>query len=62
MLLLCFWMDASICLGAPKEFICENASIINSEFFKDLFAMSGVEQHRSVAYRPQSNRRAEQAV
>ena len=26
--------------GLPKEFICDNASIINSEFLKDLFAMS----------------------
>ena len=46
----------------PKEFICDNASIINSEFLKDLFAMSGVEQHSSVAYQPQSNGRAERAV
>ena len=46
----------------PKEFICDNASIINSEFLKDSFAMSGVEQHSSVAYRPQSNGRAERAV
>ena len=45
-----------------KEFICDNASIINSEFLKDLFAMSGVEQHSSVAYRPQSNGRGERAV
>jgi hypothetical protein len=48
--------------GLPKEFICDNASIINSEFLKDSFAMSGVEQHSSVAYRPQSNGRAERAV
>ena len=48
--------------GLPKEFICDNVSIINSEFLKDLFAMSGVEQHSLVAYRPQSNGRAERAV
>ena len=48
--------------GLPKEFICDNASIINSEFLTDFFAMSGVEQHSSVAYLPQSNRRAERAV
>ena len=48
--------------GLPKEFICDNASIINSAFLKDLFAMSGVEQHSSLAYRPQSNGRAERAV
>ena len=48
--------------GLPKEFICDNASIINSEFLKDLFAMSGAEQHSSVAYRPQSNGCAERAV
>ena len=34
----------------PKDFICDNASIINSEFLEDLFAMSGLEQHSSVAY------------
>ena len=45
--------------GLPKEFFCDNASIINSEFLKELFAMGGVEQHSSVAYRPQSNRRAD---
>ena len=27
--------------GLPKEFFPDNASIINSEFLKDLFAMSG---------------------
>ena len=48
--------------GLPKDFICDNARIINSEFSKDLFAMSGVEQHSSVAYQPQSNKRAERAV
>ena len=48
--------------GLPEEFICNNASIINSEFLKDLFAMSGVEQHSSVGYLPQSNGRAEGAV
>ena len=45
-----------------KEFICDYGSIINSEFFKDLFAMSGVEQHSSVAYQTQGNGRAERAV
>ena len=48
--------------GLPKEFICDNASIINSEVLKELLAMSGVEQHSSVAYRPQSDGRAERAV
>ena len=48
--------------GLPKEFICENTSIINSEVLKDLFAMSGVEEHSSVAYRPESNGRAKRAV
>ena len=46
----------------PKEFICDNASIINSGVLKDLFTMSGVEQHSSVAYRPQRIGRAEGAV
>ena len=35
---------------------------MNSVFSKNLFAMSGVEQHSSVAYRPQSNTGAELAV
>ena len=48
--------------GLPKEFICDNASIINCEFLKALFAMSEVEQHSSVAYRPQRNGLAERAV
>ena len=48
--------------GLPKEFTCDNASIINSEFLKDLFGMSGVEQHSSVAYQQQCNGRAERAV
>ena len=48
--------------GLPKEFICDNAAIVNFECLKDLFALSGVEQHSSVAYRPQSNERAERAV
>ena len=46
-------------IGLPKVFICDNASIINCEFWKDLVAMSEVEQHSSVAYQPQSNGRAE---
>ena len=48
--------------GLPKDFICDNASIINSEFLKDLFAMSAAEQYSLVAYRPQRNGRAERAV
>ena len=48
--------------GLPNEFICDNASIINSEVLKDLFAMIGIEQHSSVAYRPQSNGSAKRAV
>ena len=48
--------------GLLKEFICDNASIINSEFSEDLFAMSGVKQHSSVACQPQSKGHAERAV
>ena len=48
--------------GLPKEFICDNASVIDSESLKELFAMSEVEQHSFVAYPPQSNGRAERAV
>ena len=33
----------------PKQCICDNVSIINSDFLKDLFATSKVEQHSSVA-------------
>ena len=48
--------------GLPKGFIYDDASIINSEFVKEFFFMSGVEQHSSVAPGPQSNGRAERAV
>ena len=48
--------------GLPQKFICDNASIINSESLQDLFALSRVEQHGSVAYRLQSNGCAERAV
>ena len=48
--------------GLPKELISDNASVIDSEFLKDLFAMSEVQQHSSVGYRPQSKERAEGAV
>ena len=59
----CLFLDRCVhMIGLPKEFICDKASIINSELLKDLFALSGVEQHSSVAYRPQSNGRAERAV
>ena len=59
----CLFLDPCVHMfGLPEEFISDNASIINSEFLKDLFAMSGVEQHSWVAYRPQSNGRAERAV
>ena len=58
-----FFLDECVdMLWLRKEFICDNASIINSEILKDLFAISGVEQHSSVAYRPQSNKRSERAV
>ena len=48
--------------GLPNEFIYDNASIINSEFLKEFFFMTGVEQHSLVAYGPQSNGHAERAV
>ena len=48
--------------GLPKEFTCDNVSIINSESLNNLFAMNGVERHSSVAYQPQSNGRAERVV
>ena len=61
-LLLCFFDRCVHMCPLPKGFICDNASLINSEFLKDLVALSVVEQHSSVAYQPQSNRRAERAV
>ena len=61
--LLLFFLDRCVHMfQLPKDFICDNASIINSESLKNLFAMSGVEQHSSVAYQPQSSGRAERAV
>ena len=40
----------------------DNASIIKSAFFNTLCSLSGVEMHKSIIYRPQSNGRAERAV
>ena len=48
--------------GSPKWFVSDIASITDSEDLKQLFPMSRMEQHSSVAYGPQSNRRAERAV
>ena len=49
-------------MGIPDRIMSDNASIINSDFFNTLCMLSGVEMHKSIIYRPQSNGRAERAV
>ena len=49
-------------MGLPSRIMSDNASIINSAFFNTLCSLSGVEMHKSIIYRPQSNGRAERAV
>jgi transposase InsO family protein len=48
--------------GLPSEILSDNDVRLTSSFFHTLCALSGVEQHQSSAYTPQSNGRAENAV
>ena len=49
-------------MGLPQEFLCDNASILNSDFLTTLAELSGIEKYHSVIYRHNSNGRAESAV
>ena len=49
-------------MGLPQEFLCDNASILNSDFLTTLAELSGIEKYHSVLYRHNSNGRAESAV
>ena len=40
----------------------DNDKVISKDFFEALCALRGIEQHKGVIYRPQSNGRAEVAV
>ena len=48
-----------VCL---RNFLCDNASILNSDFLTTLAELSGIEKYHSVIYRHNSNCRAESAV
>ena len=49
-------------MGLPKEFLCDNASILRSDFLMASAELSGIEKYHSVIYRHYSNGRAESAV
>ena len=42
-------------MGLPKEIMCDNASIINTDFFQTLCQLNAVEVHHSVVYGLESN-------
>ena len=48
--------------GLPTEIMSDNDKVVSKQFFETLCALSGVEQHKGVIYRPHSNGRAEVAV
>ena len=49
-------------MGLPREIQADNQSIISSTFFNGLCNLAGIEQAKSMIYRPKSNVRAERAV
>ena len=49
-------------VGLPHEIMSDNNKLILKSFFQTLCRMSGIEQHKGVVKRPQSNGRAEAAV
>ena len=49
-------------MGLPREIRADNPSIISSTFYNALCNLAGIEQAKSVIYRPKSNGRAERAV
>lgn len=48
--------------GVPTEIMSDNDNLITAQFFETLCQKTGIEQHKGVIYRPQSNGRAEAAV
>ena len=49
-------------MGLPREIKANNQSIISSTFPNALCNLAGIEQAKSIIYRPESNGRAERAV
>ena len=49
-------------MGLPREIQADNQSIISSTFLNALCNLAGIEQAKSVIYRPKFNGRAERAV
>ena len=49
-------------MGLPREIQAHNQSIISSTFFNALYNLAGMEQAKSIQYRPKSNDRADRAV
>ena len=49
-------------MGLPAEFLCDNSTLLNSQFLTTLAELSGIDKYHSVVYRHNSNLRAESAV
>ena len=49
-------------MGLPQEFLCDNASILNSDLLTTLAELSGIEKYQTVIYKRNSNGRAESVV
>ena len=49
-------------LGVPAEIVTDNATTFTGQWFATLCAMRGIVHAKAVAYKPQSNGRAERAV
>ena len=61
-LLSCFSAIACFLMGLPVEFLCDNFTLLHSQFFTTLAELSGIDKYHSVVYRHKSNRRPESAV
>ena len=57
-----FLQRCGLFMGLPREIQADNQSIISSTFFNALCNLAGIEQAKSIIYRPTSNGRAERAV
>ena len=48
--------------GLPSVIFSDNDHLVNAQFCKEFFMLSGVEEHKSPIYKPKANGRAENAV
>ena len=56
-------LEKCVCFtGLSHEIMSDNDKVLSKDFFGTLCALSGIEQHKGVIYRRQSNGRAEVAV